>query len=366
MKNLFTIALFCILSIALSCNSNKENKKDDNKEPVTVNDNTVSEISSNSVQTQIIDSTYLIRNYNDEKGWIELKYRPDDEAPKGNLFPKGQTLYITGANEEWLTVRALITYDESGKYINNPKEGNLYIRKKLTGPFSELHVSESDLNLFSVWNGENNSEERVSDDTLSFKLISKELYFQKKKTSSDYILRDTLDIVKKNGVITLPCKDQTVKYTDADTDNDSRAVYTYIGQMPDFNAYLIYGSYFESFGYFLVDKTSGEITNHFGDFPALSPDKKYIVWMWGNLYEDITEFSLIDVSQSKKECPTLCAYYFTKWLPLHSAYGYETDYFWGNDGYLYVRIQTWELSGQTLKDESRQYMQVKVLNAPRI
>lgn len=381
MKHKLTLLTLC-LCIALSCknNTDKQSEKSDTateNQEQTASEEVVAESEDNTVRPAIIDSTYIIRNENNDKGWTEVKVSPSDNALKGNIYPKSHTLYITEDLGDWLQIWGLITYDENGKYTSNAKEGYLYIRKDLTGSFRELHVNESDLYVYSDWVDGSNKEIRVSDDTLSFKLINKELFYEKKKTSSDHILYDTLNIVKKNGVISLPCKEKTVKLEDIDTDGDNMAMYKYLGQMPDFNAYLIYGLYFESFNYFLIDKTTGENIGSFGDFPALSPDKKLIVSIWGNIYDDVSEVGIYktekeDTSENDTDSeetgkfPIVCSYIFTKWLPLHVAYGYETDYFWGNDGYLYVRIQTAELSGQTLKEESRQYMRVKILNAARI
>jgi len=374
MKTIFALALLCISALFFSC---KRDTQDNKRESVTVKteqhstENTVTEqITGTPARPAIIDSTHIIRNENGDWAWATLHIRPGDNAPKGNIFPIGKRIYITEDMGEWLKTWDYIAYDENGKYIDKPQEGDLYIRKNLTGNFDNLHVNEVDMYFYSAWVGEE-VEKRASEDTLSFRLISKEQYYEKKKSSPAYILYDTLKIIKKNGVITLPCENKTVKLEDIDTDSDNRAQYKYLGQIPDFNAYLIFGQFYESSGYMLFDKTTGENTGSFGEFPALSPDKKLIATIWGNLYDDRTEFAVFKAEaetneDGQKYFPVLFSYDFTKWLPLHSAYGYENDYFWGDDGYLYIRIQTWHLAGQTLQEESRQYARVKILNAARI
>ncbi len=60
------------------------------------------------------------------------------------------------------------------------------------------------------------------------------------------------------------------------SDNDDLAIYDFIQDMPDINQWLVLGSYWESYGYLLIDKTSGDTTDLYG-MPVVSPDKKHII-----------------------------------------------------------------------------------------
>jgi hypothetical protein len=60
------------------------------------------------------------------------------------------------------------------------------------------------------------------------------------------------------------------------TQDDSYTEYTYTGYLPDIKQYGIYGTYYESTDFLLVDQTTGVATHTWGA-PIISPDQKYFL-----------------------------------------------------------------------------------------
>lgn len=60
------------------------------------------------------------------------------------------------------------------------------------------------------------------------------------------------------------------------TDSEDFASYDFIQYMPEIGSWLVMGSYYEAYGYILVNKTTGDMTQLFG-VPVVSPDKKYML-----------------------------------------------------------------------------------------
>lgn len=58
--------------------------------------------------------------------------------------------------------------------------------------------------------------------------------------------------------------------------DDSYTEYTYTGYLPDIKQYGIFGTYYESTDFLLVDQTTG-VTTHTWGAPIISPDKKYFL-----------------------------------------------------------------------------------------
>ncbi|MCD8178544.1 MAG: hypothetical protein LUE98_14430 [Tannerellaceae bacterium] len=299
MKYLTTILLIFFLGCqnkSQQTNSTENNR--DTLEPQTSFQEIT--ISGNEPEPIITDSTYLINTGDKYSYGLPLKYEPNDESAEGSSVRLGEKLYIIEEKNDWLKVWANLHKDKTGNYYSETVSGSLYIRKKFTGDIKHLFVSEEDLPVIENYT---ESKRYISQDTLSFLLITKEKYLNQKANAVSSIIYDTLNIKKTDGKLILPCAEQTVTFSDIDIYNTERdesvKEYTYIGQIPLLNVYLIKGSYYESSDYFYIDKDSGEKTNSFEDFPVISPDGKYTVTLWGNPYQECTEFVLSKQVENK-------------------------------------------------------------------
>lgn len=99
------------------------------------------------------------------------------------------------------------------------------------------------------------------------------------------------------------------------SDNDDLAIYDFIQDMPDINQWLVLGSYWESYGYLLIDKTSGDTTHLYG-MPVVSPDKKHIITFNQDLQAGFT-FNGLQLLEMQNGKPVLI--------------GAKELYYWGPD-----------------------------------
>jgi len=220
---------------------------------------------------------------------------------------------------------------------------------------------ESDLTIITYLT-ENDSTTYFNEDeslTKYFKLelIDSKLYKDKKKKAVSFLTADTLAHKKTNGIITLPCQKKTVTFTDLPSEEETNRVYEYIGQINWLNAYMVYGMYWEDYDFTLIDKTSGERTSTFVDFPNISADKKKIICLGANVYENTADldFYIIDNKKIIQKMNTGFKY----WMPA----GENTDMFWSNDGNFYLPVVAtnnfWKPDG-SLNDQW-QYIRIKPL-----
>ncbi len=166
----------------------------------------------------------------------------------------------------------------------------------------------------------------------SIELIDQKLYKDKKKKAVSFLTADTLAHKKTNGIITLPCQKKIVTFTDLPSEEETHRIYEYIGQINWLNAYVVYGMYWEDYDFTLIDKTSGERTSTFVDFPNISADKKKIICLGANVYENTADLDFFVIDKNKT-IPVMNAG-FKNWMPA----GENTDMFWSNDGYFYLPV----------------------------
>ena len=83
-------------------------------------------------------------------------------------------------------------------------------------------------------------------------------------------------------------------------DVDAYSVYTFIQDMPKINQWLVMASYYESYGYVFIDKTSVDSTMLYG-LPVASPDNKYIITFNQDIEAGFTYngFQLFEMRDSK-------------------------------------------------------------------
>lgn len=118
-------------------------------------------------------------------------------------------------------------------------------------------------------------------ETFSITNVSSEDFFKAKKIYKDKIIEDTINIIKKNGIIELPLHrphyPPSVFFTDTLVENGEEEYreYHYIGHYPNLNLYLVAGSFWEHYECYLVNKETGKITVVWTD-PKISPSSEYL------------------------------------------------------------------------------------------
>lgn len=220
-------------------------------------------------------------------------------------------------------------------------------------------LDESDLPIIAYLTENDSTTYYHEDESLTkyfrFELIDQKLYLAKKKKSVSFLTADTLAHKKTKGIITLPCQQKTVTFTDLPSEEETNRIYEYVGQINLLNAYVVYGMYWEDYDFKLIDKTSGELTASFVDYPNISTDKKTILCLGANVYENTADLDFFGID-NKKILQKMNAG-FKYWMPV----GEITDMFWSTDGYFYLPAvatsQYWKPDG-SLNDQW-QYIRIK-------
>ena len=136
---------------------------------------------------------------------------------------------------------------------------------------------------------------------LNINQVSSEEYQEALKNKVDFLQRDTLAIVKKKGKLTFVCKQRTVYLKDDISelaDKHFDMIYTYLGNMPAIDQYVVLEDTERSLAYILIDKTTGE-KRRFEKFPFLSADKRYIINIGRDYYDKDRLISLYRIEHIK-------------------------------------------------------------------
>lgn len=220
-------------------------------------------------------------------------------------------------------------------------------------------LTNSDLNIITYLT-ENDSTIYYNEDVpltkyFNLELIDQKLYNTKKKKAVSFLLANTSAHKKPNGTITLPCQKKTVTFTDLPTEEETNRIYEYIGEITVLNSYVVYGMYWEDYDYKLIDKTSGEEIKVFVDFPNISADKKKILCLGANIYENTADLDFYAIDKKKMVQKMNTA--FKYWMPA----GEINDMFWSTDGYFYLPIAAstnyWKPDGNL--NDQWQYLRIK-------
>lgn len=328
-----------------------------------VNDTLTTE-SENTGNKIDYDNTQVIKNiYVTDRNGIEVKQQADNNSKTLGTYAYGTKLDVIEETENWLGIRDRITREfyRNGDKIESTGWEKVYVLKKQTGSIDEITLVPSDLNVISSLTVNQKTEFFETGEELtkyfSFELIDKSLFDSQKSTSVNFLLADTTDNKKNNGVTELKCKDKVVKYIDKPDAEDAMQIFTYVGQIEFLNKYLIGGSYWESGDFKFIDKTSGEETNTFVDYPYISPDKKNIVCINTNPYDITADLELYSISGDKTK--HIMSTSFKNWMPTVE----NGEMFWSTDGHLYLTVNHvnsyWKENGHL--NDKKQYIRIKIL-----
>ena len=214
------------------------------------------------------------------------------------------------------------------------------------------------------WEGETFVDEKEGT-TLSkyftIDLISYEAYQKAKKKGYFPLVKDTLAIKKKEGILSLPCRDTLVELKDVEmTPQDDLEVYEYEGEMQPIHQYLIAGYYYEAGDKFFIDKRTGhetEIESH----PYLSPDGKYIITLGVTEMGGATAIALYKVLNKDPFAIELVVYAWIRyWVAYEASKNRPT--FFGKDGCLYVSMDALDSYEYNYKEEDKpcKYIRIKI------
>lgn len=309
-------------------------------------------------KTKVIQSVYVI-----DRNGTEMKQQAEKNSKSLGTYEFGAKLDVIEETEEWFGVRDRITREflRNGSKIESIRWEKVYVSKKNTGSINEITLVPSDLNIISSLTinkkTENFEKDKELKDFLKIELIDRSLFESKRSSEINFLLADTTETKKKKGTIELKCQTKVKKYFDKPDAEESVQVFHYIGQFEFLNKYLICGSYYEGLDYKFIDKSSGEETQIFGEYPNISADKKHIICIYTNPYETTADFELYSIDDKKINHSMSAS--FKNWMPTVEP----GEMFWSTDCYLYVTVNHvnsfWKEDGN-LNDKC-QHIRIKIL-----
>ena len=195
---------------------------------------------------------------------------------------------------------------------------------------------------------------------LNINQVSSEEYQEALKNKVDFLRRDTLAIVKKKGKLTFVCKQRTVYLKDDISelaDKHFDMIYTYLGNIPTIDQYLVLEDTERSLAYILIDKTTGE-KRRFDKFPFLSADKRYIINIGRDYYDKDRLISLYRIEHIKPlKIDTLVEGYTKSW----DVYDLDKEpIFFSKNDYLYAPMNVVSNFFDEHNNPNKQRMYIKI------
>jgi len=358
-KKYILMAAIIVLTL-ISCQDKAQKKQISNKKPSKEILASEDEDHGNSIDydnTKVLETLYVT-----DRNGTEIKDHANDNSKTLGNYEYGEKLSVIEINENWLGVMDRITREyttKDGTKISSNGWEKIYVARKAAGPISQVYLIQSDLNIirYLTINQKTDFFEKGKplNKYLKIELIDQELFDSKKNTSISFLVADTTEIKKTNGIIELKCANKIKKFIDKPDAEENREEYKYVGQIDFLNEYVITGSYWESSDYKLIDKNTGEQTSSFGEYPFISPDKKHVISIYANPYESTADLELYAINKNNKIDPVLNVS-FKNWMP-------SEDLFWSTDNYLYVAVNGtsayWTADGRL--NNNYQYLRIKVL-----
>ena len=195
---------------------------------------------------------------------------------------------------------------------------------------------------------------------LNINQVSSEEYQEALKNKVDFLQRDTLAIVKKKGKLTFVCKQRTVYLKDDISelaDKHFDMIYTYLGNIPAIDQYVVLEDTERSLAYILIDKTTGE-KRRFDKFPFLSADKRYIINIGRDYYDRDRLISLYRIEHIQPlKIDTLVEGYTKSW----DVYDHDKEpIFFSKNDYLYAPMNVVSNFFDEHNNPNKQRMYIKI------
>ena len=195
---------------------------------------------------------------------------------------------------------------------------------------------------------------------LNINQVSSEEYQEALKNKVDFLRRDTLAIVKKKGKLTFVCKQRTVYLKDDISelaDKHFDMIYTYLGNIPAIDQYVVLEDTERSLAYIFIDKTTGE-KRRFEKFPFLSADKRYIINIGRDYYDRDRLISLYRIEHIQPlKIDTLVEGYTKSW----DVYDHDKEpIFFSKNDYLYAPMNVLSNFFDEHNNPNKQRMYIKI------
>ena len=195
---------------------------------------------------------------------------------------------------------------------------------------------------------------------LNINQVSSEEYQEALKNKVDFLQRDTLAIVKKKGKLTFVCKQRTVYLKDDISelaDKHFDMIYTYLGNIPAIDQYVVLEDTERSLAYILIDKTTGE-KRRFEKYPFLSADKRYIINIGRDYYDKDRLISLYRIEHIQPlKIDTLVEGYTKSW----DVYDLDKEpIFFSKNDYLYAPMNVVSNFFDEHNNPNKQRMYIKI------
>ncbi len=256
---------------------------------------------------------------------------------------------------------------ESDHFYKIKSNWDWYLRKEDMGSYEDIQFTKEvleDVHFIGKREGDTFVDEKEGTTLTKYftiDLISYEEYQKAKKNGYFPLVKDTLAIKKKEGILSLPCRDMVVKLKDVEmTPQDDLEYYEYLGEMQPIHQYLIAGNYYEAWDKFFIDKKTGhktEIESH----PYLSPDGKYIVTLGVTEMGGATAIALYKVlSKEPFAIELVVSAWIRYWVAYEASKNRPT--FFGKDGCLYVAMDALDSYEYNYKEEDKlcKYVRIKI------
>lgn len=256
---------------------------------------------------------------------------------------------------------------ESEHFYKIKSNWDWYLRKEDMGSYEDIQFTKEvleDVHFIGKREGDTFVDEKEGTTLTKYftiDLISYEEYQKAKKNGYFPLVKDTLAIKKKEGILSLPCRDTVVKLKDVEmTPQDDLEYYEYLGEMQPIHQYLIAGNYYEAWDKFFIDKKTGhktEIESH----PYLSPDGKYIVTLGVTEIGGATAIALYKVlSKEPFAIELVVSAWIRYWVAYEASKNRPT--FFGKDGCLYVAMDALDSYEYNYKEEDKlcKYVRIKI------
>ena len=282
-----------------------------------------------------------------------------EEKQVETFVPVEKELYVIDKEEreDYYLFGEKIKISAEGTEFYKTNRGD-YIKKKDVGDWNTLKTKITGDDLIKNVDINGNSNDSISK-YLSIDQISYEEYQEALRNKIDFLIEDTLAIVKKNGKLTFPCEHKTVYLKDQsdNVEDPFSTTYAYVGNIPILNQYLVFEDSEDFYAYIFMDKTTGKQTD-FERFPFLSPDKKYIITI-GRAYEDLVgTISLYRIKSIKPFVIETLVNEDTKWW---AAYDFDKEsIFFSKNGFLYAPMNVIPNFFDEHNNPNKQRMYIKI------
>jgi len=351
--------IILMLLLTLSCvNNSKKNIQTENKTDACI------ETQEEKREARTLGDFRILKyvcfaNKNDSP--LKAKTAPDETASHAFEFYFGDSIAVVSDANDWLEVLDI----PWNRMVDKPGDTTSvlvgYIHKNELGDTEDLKLSFENLVTYYTSDDYETTKSLTNMDILQLKEINRETFYEKKKTIRIDFQKENPDVVKSDNLLKIVCGDTCLIFEDVDPKESLEGMreYTYLGMWRELGIHAVFKAGFEHLESYLFDQNTGELLSISTDFPVVSPDGRYIVDIWGNPYDEQAEFILKKRNETGK-IENLYSCYFPRWVPALANYGSFEDYFFGEDGCLYIRIISSELAGTGINKNEMVWQYIRI------